>query len=237
MSRYGTGGTSKVTDQHPLYAEEMEHAAGKRFGEHAHDSGQLTVVIKGTMTVSTPAGWWLIPPGFAFWVPPATPHVSFYSETSSVINCWLTESVAADWPLDCIPIVVTDLLYELVREAVRGTHTEMYDAERITASKVLPLIACLMAYQLASSHRQPQLFIPQGRDRRLRQAIMILHETLGVGITIEILAKQVNSSDRTLTRLFVAETGMTFHKWLERLRLVYAVDKMSRGSSIIATTA
>lgn len=57
----------------------------------------------------------------------------------------------------------------------------------------------------------------------------------GEAATLDDLADLAASSTRTLARLFLSETGMTFGRWREHLRIVSAVDRLVRGQSITQT--
>lgn len=217
----------------PLSASFIVHPAGGGVPTHQHHSGQLTVVLGGTMRVTADQGWWLAPPGLAVWVPPQTPHAASYSETSSLINVKFPPQIAQRLPAECRALAVSDLLRELAREAVRLEDEQEKSAEHVVQS--LGLIAELMVLQLVRPVATPGLFVPHGQDRRLRKAIAILHQEPGADLSIEALAARVNSSERTLSRLFVAETGMTFRRWREHMRLVTSIDKLARGHTITAT--
>jgi len=43
------------------------------------------------------------------------------------------------------------------------------------------------------------------------------------------VAARAATSVRTLSRLFMAETGMTFKLWRQRARIVQAMDRLGRG--------
>jgi AraC-like DNA-binding protein len=217
----------------PLSAHFITHPAGGGVPTHQHLSGQLTVVLGGTMRVTADQGWWLAPPGLAVWVPPQTPHAASYSETSSLINVNFPQQIAQRLPAECRTMAVSDLLRELAREAVRLDDGLARGAE--CAARSRGLIAELMVLQLIRPVAAPALFVPHGQDRRLRKAIAILHQEPGTDLSIEALAARVNSSERTLSRLFVTETGMTFRRWREHMRLVTSIDKLARGNTITAT--
>ena len=218
----------------PLRARFITHPAGGGVPTHQHLNGQLTVVLGGTMRVTADQGWWLAPPGLAVWVPPQTPHAASYSEISSLINVNFPQQIAQRLPAECRTMAVSDLLRELAREAVRlDAEQQEKSAERAVGSLVL--IAELMVLQLMRPVATPGLFVPHGQDRRLRKAIDILHQEPGAELSIEALASRVNSSERTLSRLFVSETGMTFRRWREHMRLVTSIDKLARGHTITAT--
>jgi AraC-like DNA-binding protein len=116
---------------------------------------------------------------------------------------------------------------ELADEAVRlGTGLAGEEAD---------MIARLVVCQMARSGDGPVLFVPHGRDRRLRRVIDRLRLDPGLDLSLDQLAKAAGSSPRTMARLFVAETGLTFGQWREHLRAVAAVDRLTRGASITQT--
>lgn len=221
----------------PVHAMAIAHAAGGEVTGHAHAGGQLGVVLRGTMTVTGEEGWWLAPPGLAVWVPPGVVHGARYSESSALINLQFSPALAARLPACSGPVVVSDLLRELAREAVRLCEVpgQPGSAAHQTRVAALDLIAQVMLLQLQRPAQGPGLFVPHGRDRRLRHAIGILRDDPGASLNIDELAAQAHTSARTLARLFVTETGMTFGRWREHLRIVCAVDKLSRGQSITQT--
>jgi len=135
-------------------------------------------------------------------------------------------------PEQCGPVVVSDLMRELAREATRvcAEPTVANPPERRMQS--LCLIAALLALQVQRPAKAPGLFVPHGRDRRLRVIIDLLRQTPASSHTLDDLAFFANTSPRTLALLFVTETGMTFGRWRDPLRVVTAVDLLARGVSI-----
>jgi AraC-like DNA-binding protein len=214
-----------------LTADVLAHDAGMAIKAHAHESGQLSVVLAGTMTVTVQHGWWLVPPGLAIWIPPGEIHAASYSESSSLINLKFDADFAARLPGHGMPLVVSDLLRELAHEAVRlSSKADMADM-----AEPLRLIAGLVVHQVRPPVDAPGLFVPNGRDRRLRQVIDLLRDNPGNNANIDVLAALAHTSSRTLARLFVEETQLTFGQWREHLRIVCAVDRLTRGQSITRT--
>jgi AraC-like DNA-binding protein len=180
------------------------------------------------MAITGDEGWWLAPPGLAVWVPPEVNHGARYSESSSLIHLRFGASLASQLSSRCGLVVVSDLLRELAREAARiGSSAEHVGT--------LELLGRLMVQQVQRRTDGPHLFVPRGEDRRLRHAIDILCAAPGSNIPFHDLAARVHTSPRTLARLFVAETGMTFGRWREHLRVVCAIDRLARGHPITRT--
>jgi AraC-like DNA-binding protein len=63
----------------------------------------------------------------------------------------------------------------------------------------------------------------------------ILAEDPGSDRTLAELGRAVGAGERTLSRLFRAETGMTFPQWRVQLRLHHSLTLLASGVSVTAT--
>ena len=212
----------------PVIGTALEHAAGTTVDEHCHLRGQLAVVTHGTMTVISEEGWWPAPPGRGIWVPPGVSHGARYSEASALIQLLLDPDLTRELPKKCRTIAVSGLLRELACEAARLPPEAARQEEAL-------LIARLIVRQATQPESGPVLFVPYGRDPRLRRTVEFLVADPGSKLSLPELAEQAGASTRTLARLFVTETGMTFGRWREHLRIVAAVDRLTRGHSVTQT--
>ncbi len=52
---------------------------------------------------------------------------------------------------------------------------------------------------------------------------------------LDALAKDAGAGVRTLERLFVKETGMTFRRWRQRARLLAALHRLAAGEPVTST--
>ncbi|MGA7586794.1 MAG: helix-turn-helix transcriptional regulator [Rouxiella badensis] len=209
----------------PLEAKRFTHSAGTQVAEHRHPQGQLTFVTRGTSSITTRDGWWLAPPGRAIWVTPDVAHAASYSEFSDVIQLLISPQHCVSLPQECQTLQVSDLLRELALEALTFTAPGRNNDD-------IPAICQLIVHQLSAASAGIALFIPKGQDRRLRQITHLLQQDPGNNYSLEQVAERSGCSPRTLARLFLAETGMTFTRWRDRLRVVSAVDRLSRGQNI-----
>jgi len=55
--------------------------------------------------------------------------------------------------------------------------------------------------------------------------------------SLEELAGACGMTSRTAARLFVKETGLTFGKWRQQLRLLKAMQSLSLGGSVTSVAA
>ncbi len=204
---------------------EVFHPAGTALSFHQHPEGQLTFVIQGTSTIMTSEGWWLASPGQAIWIIPQCPHSASYSESSQVIQLMLPESLAGGLPRDGKTLNVSSLLRELLLEALTFRHPGRDCSDS-------SLVWQLILHQITHAPETLTLFIPQGQDRRLQQVTRHLKQNPGNEQTLPELAEHYGCSSRTLARLFRAETGMTFTRWRDHLRVITAVDRLSQGQPL-----
>lgn len=206
----------------------VEHGAGMELAEHHHDCGQVSVVFRGTLTVTSDDGWWVVPPGMVIWIPPQLTHGARYSESSSLIHLRLSYSLTSSLPGNCVSVVATDFLRALAFEALRLQSVE-------SQSEGIDLVARLVVMQLALPQSGLRLYLPHGRDRRLQRATAILRSAPGENVTLDELALKVHTSGRTLARLFITETGMSFTRWRDHLKIINAIDRLARQRSITQT--
>lgn len=209
-------------------ASYFNHPGGATVKQHQHTCGQMTLAISGTVRLQSAAGWWLAVPGQAIWLPPKTRHRAVYTRDTELIN--LDFSVANSQRLVDRPSLYrsSSLARELATEACRLC-SQPEDPE---ADSQLPLIAELLLHQLQPAEAPTVLSIPEGKDKRLLRITAHLHQHPDCADTLEQLAPMAGASARTLARLFISETGMSFTHWREQLRMLLGVEKLQSGDNI-----
>jgi AraC-like DNA-binding protein len=75
--------------------------------------------------------------------------------------------------------------------------------------------------------------LPPLHDRRLRSIENALIRNPGDISTMETWAARVQSSPRTLGRLFAKETGMTFQAWRDQMRAFAALPLLAEGKPLV----
>src|SRR5262249_32944298 len=66
-----------------VVAVAKEFTAYTRTGMHSHARGQIAFAIRGVMEATTETGAWIVPTGYAFWVPAGVAHdVAMHSDVS-----------------------------------------------------------------------------------------------------------------------------------------------------------
>ena len=198
---------------------------------HAHDAAQLTFAAAGMVQVHTEEGRWLVPPQLAVWVPADVPHRVEVLTDAELWMIHLQPSAARLWapstPLDrAFALRVTPLLRTLLAAAF-AVETGPDKAE---------LVVRLMLHELTETADAPT-FLPLPTSPvglRVAELALLDHRNrLDVGE----LASRAATSVRTVSRLFPAETGLTFKAWRQRARIVHAMDRLGRGTAIARVSA
>jgi AraC-like DNA-binding protein len=99
---------------------------------------------------------------------------------------------------------------------------EQHDLKRVALCQLRPAPAL-------------QFHLPQPGDERLRDVTAILAGDPGGNRTLAELGRAVGAGERTLSRLFRAETGMTFPQWRAQLRLHHSLTLLASGLSVTTT--
>lgn len=193
---------------------------------HHHGLGQLVYAHLGTMVVTTETGVWVVPPQQAVWVPAGVVHGVQAQGPISMRHVYIRPGYAPNLPSECCVLTVSNLLRGLVLHAV--TLPRLYD-ENGPQGRLMAVIAD----QIAAAPRAP-LSLPLPTDPRVRKVTEAIRQNPADGRTLAAWSRSAGAGERTLARLFIRETGMTFGKWRQQARLLEAVTRLASGQSVTA---
>src|SRR5262249_14865891 len=127
-------------------------------------------------------------------------------------------------PRRCFVMNVSPLLKELIVHA----------CQRSTLSRKLPLQRSLMdliVAQIKTANSIP-LQLPHPEDSRAARIVQRLLADPSESRTLEELCKSSGASKRTIQRIFLTETKMTFARWRQQLRLLHATQRIASGEKV-----
>ena len=78
------------------------------------------------------------------------------------------------------------------------------------------------------------LQLPHPLDSRAKRVVKTLLAEPGDERTLEKLCEDCGASKRTIQRLFLDETKMTFNKWRQQLRLLHGMQRLAAGEKVTA---
>ena len=205
--------------------------AGSQLGLHTHDQAQLLFATHGLMEVTTPAGRWLVPPQRAVWLPASVSH-SILMLTDVEMRTLYIES---HWihPHSQAPNLQREFVVG-VGPLLRGLVLTLFNSE--AHPERAQLAAKLVLFELVEA-TDSTTFIPMPKDARALRIAELAMKDPKNHRSFEDMAHEVGVSQRTATRLFSAETHLTFKKWRQRARMMAAINALSREGARIKQIA
>ncbi|QLE74788.1 helix-turn-helix transcriptional regulator [Streptomyces rectiverticillatus] len=197
-------------------------APGAAIDAHRHDDHQIVYAARGVLALTTDAGSWIAPATRAIWVPAGTVHAH---QAHGGLDLHLVGLPATDNPLGLDePTVLTvgPLLRELILAYTRSPDDDSPERGRLRA---------VLLDQLRASQQEP-VHLPAPTAPRLKALCAILQADPTDDRTLAALGKEVGASDRTLSRLFKSDLGMTFPQWRTQLRLYHALILLAENTPV-----
>ncbi|MFI7504591.1 AraC family transcriptional regulator [Streptomyces sp. NPDC049687] len=217
MSENSQSGTSPTITRH-------DHNAGQVIGRHRHAFHQLVYVSTGVLAVQTGEASWVASSAQAMWIPADTWHQHRVYGPSCVHTIGFAPDDAPLPPASPTVVFVEPLLRELLI-ARSDPDLSGPESDRLQA---------VMRDRLRRSHVQP-LTLPTPQDPRLVRACGLATENLAELRTVTWLARQSGVGERTLSRLFRTEFGMTYPQWRTTTRVFHAMIQLAEGATVTET--
>ncbi|WP_421954541.1 AraC family transcriptional regulator [Polaromonas sp.] len=209
----------------PVSGHPTDYPPGWHIASHAHTKHQLIYAVQGVMVVQAEAGRWVVPPTRAIWMTAGMRHeIKCIGEVH--MRSLLVAPEAAPKLLDSTQAVaIPPLLRELIRAAMdvpqpyvpgsRDGRLMRLILDELRALPVLPL----------------HLQMPA--DPRLLRICTLLQKRLNDPSTLADWAQRLAVDVKTVQRLFVKQTGMTFGQWRTQARLLRALELLATGEKVI----
>jgi AraC-like DNA-binding protein len=199
--------------------------ADERIEWHFHDRSQLIYPGRGVLQVFTEDGSWIVPPLRGVWIPAGVAHAHRARGRTELLSVGFPAAVDPFGDPDPTVVEVSPLLREVIIALTAG-------ADLRSGSRTL-----LRRVALDQLRRLPVLpmQLPNPRDDRLGRIAGALSADPGDPRTLAQFGREVGASERTLSRLFQRQTGMSFPQWRAQLRLQHAQLLLASGEPVTAT--
>lgn len=196
---------------------------------HRHEHwGELAFMRSGYMVICTELGNYAAPPQRAVWIPPGLTHEWYIPEPSVDNALYIMPHVLPPGPrfqryhaMEVSP---------LVRELIHALAPQSCDYEEPRPS------GRMVSVLLDQLPLLPEVGfpLPMPRDRRLVALCTALLNEPDSPETIREWCTRLGMSERTLARLFQRQTGESFGRWRQRIRLHHARAQLEAGESVTA---
>lgn len=177
------------------------------------------------MVVRADVGLWVVPPTRAIWMLAGMRHEIRCVGAVHMRSLFVAPATMLQLPASTQAVGVSPLLRELIRAAMDvrqpyAAHTRDGRLMRLILDELrtLPVLP---------------LHLHRPTDPRLLPICDQLQGQPDDTTTLNVWAQRLSFDVKTLQRLFVKETGMTFGVWRQQVRLLRALELLASGEKVI----
>ncbi|MFT0212760.1 helix-turn-helix transcriptional regulator [Pseudomonas sp. F1_0610] len=190
-------------------------------GIHQHDLGQLLFSGKGSIKLCLEQAIYVLPPARLAWIPAGVSHQAIMHDVVNYRSIYLDRQISLQLPDQLCVFSCTAVLSALLERIAFLPFSTDWDAG------VYPHLLAVFLYELKHApHENFRLALPS--DKRLAHI-----DWNRLPPTLQVLAKDSAASERTLSRIFIKETGLNYQRWRQQWRLLKAIELLTYNTSLL----
>jgi AraC-like DNA-binding protein/mannose-6-phosphate isomerase-like protein (cupin superfamily) len=190
---------------------------------HTHRKGQFILTLYGAVTCTAGDDIWIVPPNSGVWIPGGVPHSAKATWNARLIYLFI-EPGAVALPAQCCALALSPFIRESIGRLAQESAEYVPESHagrlaRVTLDELAGMPQQNFNLPVSSHpkvHAMAQALVSQPDDR----------STLGEW------AKRLALSERSMSRLLIKETGLTFGRWRQQLHLVVALRELASGKPV-----
>jgi len=187
-----------------------------------HQRSLLIYVIRGALHCEADNNIWIAPPTTVLWLPANTVHTAYAYGDYASYGVWVDADPGM--PKECCIASVTPLLRELILRASGFPEEAPADAhERRILDVILGEIALLPWENLR---------LPMPTSPRIRPLVEAMIANPAAKDAANEWGSRFGLSERTMSRLFIQDIGMSWGDWKRQLHVTLALQRMANGNSV-----
>ena len=191
--------------------------------QHQHRQGQLILALHGAVTCRAESGVWIVPPDCGVWIPGGVPHSNQVTPNARLTYLFV-EPGAAMLPAECCTLSVSPMLREMIHRIAELSESDARDAH-------VDRLVRVMLDELALMPREG-LELPVSDHPKIALIAAALLADPSDRRTLGQWAEHAAVRERSLKRLMVQETGLSFGRWRRQLHLVIALRELAGGATV-----
>jgi len=186
---------------------------------HSSEEAQLIYPSSGVMRLRTRAGTWIVPPLRACWLPAFEQHQVECRGVLEMHSVYCRDAILSRLPHTSGIVEVPALLREIILALEASPSAGRRNLEAVFVDLIL-------------LKDVPRLFTPSFSSPHLVRIQTALAEDPADGRSLSDWSRELNTSTRTLARLFRKEAGIGFSDFRVQMRLHAALDRLAQGASV-----
>src|SRR3546814_1873242 len=175
------------------------------------------------MQLDTKYGAWVVPPGFAVWIPVGIVH-QVRTINATTRSLYFKPAALVSPPPKCRVIEVSPLLRALIAAAMA---VPLLYERKSRDEKLMAMVLCE-----ASVQPEVSLHLPMPSKSRLAALCHALFKSPTHSSAPADWAARLHVSERTFYRRFLASTGMTFINWRQQACALVAMSRLTLGDRV-----
>jgi len=206
-----------------IHAESAYLPVPFEFEPHTHPLHELVWVRGGTMTVHLDDALVTVPEGHGLWIPAGVVHSGRTTARATLSDALFDPDRSPDGAMDfsaTVAVEITPILTALL------THLERDDLSAEARSRAESVVFDV----LAPAERQLSLQVPQAEH--VSTIVSALLDDPADDRSLGDWAAALGVSERTVTRLFRAHTGLSFMQWRQVRRVHHALALLTEGLAV-----
>lgn len=195
-------------------------------GFHSHrEKVQLLYAPSGCMTVITPEKQLVLPPSKLLWIPAGEEHRVTFRNVVAYRSVYFSEKYVMEngFPEGIQVRNVNPLLREVI-ERICFWPWEMKEKDKTN-------ILSVFWEELKTAQKEALVFtVP--KDSRLQKKVEEWVLRISQPPFLNVLSTEVGASEKTISRIFIKETGMSYQEWRLQWRLHRSIELLSEGRTV-----
>ena len=189
----------------------------------------LLYASSGSMRLTVEEGSWTLPPARAALIPAGQPirhAVARGMECCSVLFRPDTMQVTRTTVFPVPPLLRDMMLY-----------SRRWNRDAAGEPEAEPFFRAIAGLLREAAAQPGPSLVPQGKSTAVQTAIRITQDRLTEPLRFEDIAAAVHCSPRALSRRFAAETGLSWGRVLQRIRMAHAAELLVQDGLGVAEAA
>lgn len=208
------------SSKRPIRVHIENYVQATRIEPHLHtDLLQLLTPSHGIIKVASSDAYWTVPPARGILIPPRFEHAATTLGSTMIIVADIHPSALAGSDRRCRLVNISELTRALL--STISTMSPDYPLDS-PASRLVDVLVD----QIEAAPSEP-LRLPKPADAKLRAITDTLMDKPDDKTTLSHWSASLGISQRTLTRLFYAETGMGFRAYKARVQMHVALGLLA----------
>lgn len=202
--------------------KELDYQVGEFLPSHNHSEGQVLFARSGTMEITAGEDFIFAPASRVVWIPPKVDHSIRFRSKTKMRTAYIIPSVLIETFKNICVLQASPLFREILLRLTENRVNDQTFKEMLELSLIKEM--CLL--------RNEPFSIKIPKDIRAKRIANIFLKDPSKSLNINEWAQIAACSSKTLSRLFIKETGMTFQVWRRHLRLLLSHELLYKEYSI-----